>query len=510
MLNIPAVSIYRGSDLVYPESPPFNPGEEYSEYCFAGRNCLDASNKVYGAVRESLALLGLDRDHFGSVKWNPLGSLVSPGDIVLIKPNAVLHINHKPGESVFASITHGSVLRVIVDYVHKALNGQGKIIIADAPLAHSNFEEWMKLMGLQAVVDLYQQQLGFEIQVFDLRNLYVPWDYDHDFAPSHLRERTERDPAGYVEVDLGSESAFAAWSDQTVQLMYGSDVDRKQTVHHHLRGHHRYKVAKSVLEADVLISVPKLKVHSKVGVTLNIKGMVGTQGDKNYIPHHLIGLPANGGDEYPDQGLLQNTLNRYRQWLYSGLLAQETLTTDMAYKALSKIFQTGQHVAWKLGRIQHGDQYRGPITGGGWHGNDTAWRMALDLIRIVLYADRSGKLCDASQRKFFSIVDGIVGGEGEGPLSPAAKHCGVILAGFNPLAVDMVATRLMGFDPFKIKMLAEGLKKSWLKLWPDDAVGNPIHSNVAAYRSMMTDQADGFLTFQPPNGWRNRVEIGAR
>jgi uncharacterized protein (DUF362 family) len=509
MLGDPSVSIHRDKLLAYPEGGPFNPAEECPEYPFAGKGCLDPGNQVYGAVREALRLLGHDADRQGTPAWNPLGSTVVPGNTVLIKPNAVLDINQRRGESVFASITHGAVLRAVVDYVYLALEGRGRILIADAPLAHCDFENWKRVTGVEEVARLYREQLGFEVEVHDLRNLYVPWDYEHNYAPSHLRDRTVRDPAGYVEVDLGAASEYRDFSTQDIRLMFGSDFKREETVRHHLDGHHRYYVARSVLDADVIVSVPKLKTHQKVGVTLNIKGMVGTQGDKNYIPHFRIGHPAQGGDEYPDLGILQNNLNRYRNWLYSSLLGYENRAADFAFRFLGKVHHQGQRaVEWQAIRRQ-GAAYRGNITGGAWYGNDTAWRMALDLMRIVLYADRrTGALCDAPQRKFFSVVDGVIGGEREGPLGPTTKPCGVVLAGYNPLSTDAVAARLMGFDVRRIKTLAEGFQRPWLNLWGGGAESLHVASNVAEYASLMSNERDPFLDFQPAKGWRGRIEIG--
>jgi uncharacterized protein (DUF362 family) len=509
MLSLPQVSIHRDPELNYPAAPPFDAGEEYPEYVFAGRGALDASNRVYGAVREALALLGLDSTRFGSPDWNPLGQLIRPGAAVLIKPNAVLDLNFNRSETVFASITHGAVLRAVIDYAYKALEGRGRIIVADAPLAHCDFANWLKLTGLAEIAALYRERLGFAIDIFDLRNLYVPWDAAHEFAPSHLRERAVRDPSGYVEVDLGAESAFAEWSEREVRLMYGSDFKRSETVKHHLGGHHRYYVARSVLEADVLISVPKLKTHQKVGVTLNIKGMVGTQGDKNYIPHHRVGPPSLGGDEYPDSGFLQNSLNRYRMWMMTGVLARETRLADAAYKVLRQLHHTGQRALTSYRFRRHGPELTYHVLGGSWHGNDTAWRMALDLIRIVLYADAAGTLHKEPQRRFLSIVDGVIGGEAEGPLSPTAKRAGVLLAGFNPLAVDAAAARLMGFDPLKVRTLAEGSRRAWLKLWEGDLSNIEVAARTESFRSMMRDGSDPLLDFRAPAGWRGRIEIGS-
>src|SRR5205814_3113289 len=43
--------------------------------------------------------------------------------------------------------------------------------------------------------------------------------------------------------------------------------------------------------------------------------------------------------------------------------------------------------------------------------------------------------------------------EGNGPMSPDAKPCGVVLAGTHPAAVDCAAATLMGFNWRKIPLL---------------------------------------------------------
>jgi hypothetical protein len=93
-----------------------------------------------------------------------------------------------------------------------------------------------------------------------------------------------------------------------------------------------------------------------------------------------------------------------------------------------------------------------------WPGNDTLWRTLLDLNRIALYADKKGILQDRPQRGYFSLIDGIIGGEGDGPLSPDAVQARTLLAGFNPVALDYVAATLMGFDPDKIPLIRRGIE----------------------------------------------------
>jgi uncharacterized protein (DUF362 family) len=53
----------------------------------------------------------------------------------------------------------------------------------------------------------------------------------------------------------------------------------------------------------------------------------------------------------------------------------------------------------------------------------------------------------------FALVDGIVGMEGNGPIQGRPKHCGVLVAGHDPVAVDATCCRIMGIDPNKIDYL---------------------------------------------------------
>lgn len=52
-----------------------------------------------------------------------------------------------------------------------------------------------------------------------------------------------------------------------------------------------------------------------------------------------------------------------------------------------------------------------------------------------------------------SIVDGIVGMEGDGPILGTPKSSGCIIMGRNSVAVDATATRVMGLNPYGIQYL---------------------------------------------------------
>jgi len=54
----------------------------------------------------------------------------------------------------------------------------------------------------------------------------------------------------------------------------------------------------------------------------------------------------------------------------------------------------------------------------------------------------------------YSIVDGVIGMEGHGPIMGTAKKAGVLVMGDNALAVDATAARVMGVDPARVDYLA--------------------------------------------------------
>ncbi len=61
-------------------------------------------------------------------------------------------------------------------------------------------------------------------------------------------------------------------------------------------------------------------------------------------------------------------------------------------------------------------------------------------------------------RPDYAIVDGIVGMEGNGPISGTPIASDVLVFGDDPVATDTVAAHLMGFDPQKVPYLAEAAR----------------------------------------------------
>ena len=416
-----------------------------------------------------------------------MGELISPGDRVLIKPNFVLHRNAGRGP-VDAVVTHASVLRAIADYVLIALKGRGTLTIGDAPQMNCDLPTLFARNGMQGLASFLSEVCaaqGVEFRVCDFREEQTYYKAGVVWA----RKPLVRGPASSVSVTLGSDSYMEPIDNS---LLYGADYDRRQTVAAH-QGHvHEYKIAAEALASDVIISVPKLKVHSKVGTTLNIKNMVGINTDKNHLAHYRIGTKARGGDEVSnprwydklDRTLSDMLVGRSWRWgKYPFLL----------WKCIQKLIRLVQPPA------------KDAFGFGNWHGNDTAWRMALDLNRIMLTADEQGKIHKSPVRTYFSLIDGVIGGEGDGPLHPDAYPSHVIVAGFNPLGVDWVATSLMGFEPAAIPMYSNAVQQ--MRQWvPDfDVGGLVVRSNLTNYEQALGSTAPIFRFASAP-GWRGVIE----
>ena len=118
-----------------------------------------------------------------------------------------------------------------------------------------------------------------------------------------------------------------------------------------------------VLDADVVVSMPKMKTHHWAGVTLSLKNLFGT------LPGRVYGWPKN---------------------------------------------------------ILH------------WAGIEQS---ILDIAGAV--------------RPSYAIIDGIVGMEGNGPISGEPVGSGVLVFADDPVSADTIGAMLMGFDPEQIAYISE-------------------------------------------------------
>jgi uncharacterized protein (DUF362 family) len=133
--------------------------------------------------------------------------------------------------------------------------------------------------------------------------------------------------------------------------------------------------------------------------------------------------------------------------------------------------------------------------------------MCVDLLKIILFADRTGKMCQTPQRKLFSVIDGVIGGENKGPLEPDPNRAGLLLASTNFLAADIVGTRLMGFDPMKIRTFTNLMTQSNRDIGVKDYTDIRILTSDSEMRSCLSDKSNTFCNFVPYPGWAGHIEI---
>jgi uncharacterized protein (DUF362 family) len=443
-------------------------------------------NPVYDAVARALAALGLGGAEFGSPRWNPLGELVRPGGSVVLKPNFIRHWNPGPAPActVASVITHGAVVRALADLAFRAVGERGRVTLAEAPQQDCDFSRIRDIAGLDAVQKEFAAR-GLALEMIDLRREAVTFTDGVITA----RRSLPGDPLGYREVDLGAQSFFHG-SGLDARGFRGADYDPGPTHEHHSGGRHAYLLSESVLRADLIVNLPKWKTHKKTGVTLALKNLVGINGDKNWLPHHTVGAE---GDEFPGRGALDRARSRAidlaRGWLARGRATGALRLVRRAESAL------------------RGDAF---VRAGNWHGNRTTWRMVCDLNRCVYYSDAKGLHLDAPApvRRILTVLDGIVAGEGEGPLAPRDVPLGLVLAGLDPVALDLAALRLMGFDAERIPKVCEPMRAPGPRI---TAVRTPEEVQVAELGASGTNvRALGEVAtvhaFAPHSGWRGHVE----
>jgi uncharacterized protein (DUF362 family) len=470
----------------YDAEAPFSPSVAYPEYRYddAGR-C--GSNRVYEAVRDLFHLMGLDLNHYGTAAWNPMRELVSPGDRVLLKPNFVLDF-HGTGGPLESVITQAAVIRPVLDYVLLALEGNGYVVIGDAPLQSADFERIGKLSGLDDVLDFYRGRSGVSIEKVDFRRERACIDSTKYILK---KEELPGDRKGNTIIRLDDGSMFFDVRHRYRRFRV-TNYDPALMPLHHNEKVNEYLISGSVLWADVVISLPKMKTHRKAGLTAALKNSIGINAHKDWLPHHRRGSRAKGGDEYLYPNLLKAVADV--------IVEREDVERHLASKKLLGYCRGAFSMAARL-------TSRDKFFEGSWYGNDTLWRTILDLNRILLYAGKDGVMQEQIQRRLFFLVDGIVAGEGEGPLEPTPKPCGLLVGGSAAPTVDAAIARLMGFDVRKIPSIREAFR---LRKYPLATFGPEqveISSNSSELRGLKLFEPGSGFQFVPPKGWQGNIEL---
>ncbi len=437
--------------------------------------------EVERAVHRAIAALGWDAEGVGTDRWNPFGDLVDPTGRVFLLVNHVMHRREDESVADFESkVTSSAVISAVAALVGRAVGGASSLTIGNAPLQGCDHDRLLDQVGLRAA-------LGVDgPDVVDLRGVVSTWTRFGAKLAEEMRPREDQ-----VEVDLGADSLLdELYSGGRTPHFRVGDYAAAETEQYHRPGRHVYVVHRRVLESDLIVSVPKLKTHQKVGITCALKGTVGAIALKQCLAHHRLGGPAAGGDEYSPDG----SVRRVASVLAERAGGLGTSFVDNAQRVAAK-------VGYRVARL-------GPksFAGGAWIGNDTAWRMTLDIARVLRYARPDGSLADVPQRRHVAIIDGLVAGEGEGPLRPTARREGVLIAGTDPVAADVLAALAMGWEPSALPLLHRAVALQRYPICDVDELGS-VSLLVEGQRHDVDDCPP--LTdrpFVPPKGWGTAEE----
>jgi len=331
-----AVSVAYDPKADYPAASPFDPQD----------------NSVYPLVRRAVAALGLGTPD------NPLKGFIGQGQRVLIKPNL-------EGAGQF-QCTHPSVVRAVIDLAAQA--GAAEIIVADCSPC---------LCTKQAI-----EGSGY-IKMIDELNARRP--------PCRLILRN-LDGTAWSWVDTGPASAYppGKFTDADLATSEGDNTYHQQTDSHGRNPHGRLlnqnAVFDSLFNADVIINVPRLKVHGMIINTLAIKNFVGV-----------------------------------------------TVSSTTGTKAAENTY-----------RIAHYGTAKGPKHMVQGFGNDILWRELANVWRAVIYW-KDGTMHPTPQRKMLCVLDAVCAGNGSHGNGPKVQP-GYVLASVDPIAIDAVGSRLMRYD----------------------------------------------------------------
>ena len=401
---------------------------------------------------------------------------IKEGMNILIKPNLVMDKNGLAEEGTDCLYTQPSVVKPVIDFILEETNGNVRIVIGDAPMQECVFEQ---IKGYQELVDEYKSK-GVDVELVDFRELKSE-------VKNNVHIATINNKAKGRVINLGDRSAFYGIVDDQLKKLRVTNYDPTIMTKHHHGEVHEYYISQYVLDADLIVNMPKPKTHRKAGVTISLKNFVGANTRKEFLPHHTLGSVEEGGDEYLDT----NFFHKLRSCL---LDKKNKCAFDRKY-TLARIYDSFITICsalMKFGRNEYAE--------GSWYGNDTISKTIVDLNNLIVYADKKGEMKDSPQRQLLIVGDMIIAGEKEGPVYPTAKKVGMIVAGYNPVYFDTVIARLMGFDVNKIPSI--------FRSWNSEGLVTPgiCDKDIAVVGDYNIHTLPN-LHFVATSGWKDHIEL---
>jgi len=384
----------------------------------------------------------------------PPDELLEPGDRVLVKPNWALELAPEETDPDWEhKITHPAIIEATVRWAAKQLNGNGSITIADCPRVETPFETIDALTGLSQIPG--RCAADFPGVIFTLA----------DFRTTGGTS-PKGDPTGTTQVALGDASEF-----EGVRLPKAFAAAGKA-----------YSFCKSALAADVIVNLPKLKTHSKLGMTGALHNVLGLLDDRSALP--MNPLAADEADADLEEEDLDDRLIAWlrRKFRHSRLVQRLLLRGRQALSENDAPLEKHQS----------------------WHGNDLFWRLVLDLNKALFYYNAAGER-RAKPLRTLHLVDAVIGGEGNGPVNSEPKPSGILMAGTHPLAVDCAAAEMMGFDWRKIRLLRNAFRTRKLPLAEFGPGDIRCLSEHEPWNVPLEAFADP-IEYHPHDGWWGEVE----
>lgn len=431
------------------------------------------AGRVERLVADALRFGGLGSDD----PTAPLRDLVAPGQTVLLKPNWVLHYNQGSG-GMECMVTHPAVIRAVLREVLAAR--PGRVILGDAPVQSCDFDALVPATfrsELQAMAGAARVPL----EIIDFRRTVLA-----DGTPAGRIADDVRPLDRYALFDLAGDSLLEEITTEEARFRVG-DYSPEGLARTHAPGRHQYLLCREAFEADVVLSLPKLKTHRKAGITGALKNLVGLNGNKDYLPHHRYGGSDRGGDCYPGA----SRGKELAEWL-----------DDQANYRLGRPGYGVLRNSARAVRLLAGGS--GGRMRGSWWGNGTAWRMVLDLNRILAYGTADGRMRDVRQRTLYSLTDAIICGQGDGPLHADPHLVGAVTFSGDPVAAERAHATLLGFDPDRIPLVARAADQV---RWPLQAPGTETVHVVEGEGASLADIAERWaVAARPATGWAGAIE----
>jgi uncharacterized protein (DUF362 family) len=372
---------------------------------------------------------------------NPFGRWLAPGGTAVIKPNWVMDVS-PVAPTLDALITHASLVSYVLGWCAVAMDGRGTVILGDCPLQSCDFGRLRRDGGVDATVrDARERFPDLDVRVEDWRLTVLHRrgaDEGGGGGAQISRTGDESSPTdGYLLVDLGRDSfleEIAEFSDRFRVTCY----DPRLMQQHHAPGKHEYLLSRRALDADLLINLPKLKTHKKAGLTGALKNLVGINGHKEYLPHHIRGSYFEGGDWGARSNRFMARYEAVADWYWGRYQRMGPIERRLLMRVLGALHRAAKATG------------ADGITAGGWSGNETVWRMTLDINHAQYFGA-------ARPRHVITLVDAIVAGEGDGPLAPTPRPLGLVLVGENPAYLDATGAKLMGYNLSRVPLVYHGI-----------------------------------------------------